>query len=124
MPKCILLVDDNPAIRTSLHRFFERQTEFEVCGEASDGEEAISKSLELRPDLIIMDLSMPGMNGLAAGRKLKALLPSVPMILYTMYANPASEAIALEAGFSAVVSKTDGLNSLVNIVQSLLEPVG
>jgi DNA-binding NarL/FixJ family response regulator len=67
---------------------------------------------------------MPRMNGLDAACELKRLMPPVPMILYTMHTQATSEIMALDAGFSAVVSKTDRLDALVDKVQSLLEPVG
>jgi DNA-binding NarL/FixJ family response regulator len=124
MPKCILLVDDVPAIRSSLRKFFESETEFEVCGEASDGLEAIDKALELHPDLIILDLSMPRMGGIDAARELKRKLPSVPLILFTMHAGATDPAAAAEAGFEAVISKTEDLAILAEKVQNLLEPVG
>src|ERR1700692_4378898 len=85
MSKCILIVDDNLPIRKSIRRFLESETDFEVCGEAVDGLDAIEKARELNPDLIILDLSMPRMNGAAAASVLKRTMPHVPIILFTMY---------------------------------------
>jgi DNA-binding NarL/FixJ family response regulator len=124
MRKCILLVDDNRAIRRALRRFFERHTGFGVCGEAGDGQEAIDKALEVHPDLIILDLSMPRMGGLEAARELRRRIPMVPLILLTLHAAATNPAETAAAGVDAVVSKTEGLDVLVEKVHSLLEPVG
>ena len=78
MAKTILIVDDNAYIRLALCGLFKRESDFEVCGEAENGKEAIAEALELRPDLIVLDLSMPVMNGLDAARELKRLMPTVP----------------------------------------------
>src|ERR1700720_1422717 len=84
MPKCILIVDDSYAIRSATRHFLETQTEFAVCGEATDGIDAIEKTRHLTPDLIILDLAMPRMNGLEAARKLRAMSVKAPIILFTM----------------------------------------
>lgn len=105
VPKTILIVDDHPLIRDATRRFFERQN-FEVCGEAVDGIDAVEKASQLKPDLIIMDFVMPRMNGLQAARKLRTLEIHVPIILLTMY----TEAVHGMPSFSvvnAVVAKTD-----------------
>ncbi len=75
MPKGILLVDDSPAIRNVVRRQINSEPDIRVCGEAADGVEAIEKASALSPDLIVMDLSMPRMNGLAASREIKQKLP-------------------------------------------------
>ena len=123
LPKCILLVDDNPAIRMALRRFLEDHTEYEVCGEANDGLEAIEKAAELQPDLIVLDLSMPRMDGLKAARELRQRMPRMHLILFTMHAAATSQNEVEAAGFDAVISKTEGLQTLIDKVQTLLEPV-
>lgn len=75
MPKLVLVVDDNAYIRQSLCQLFGSQADFELCGEAVNGQEAIEKAQELHPDVIVMDLSMPVMNGIDATRALKELMP-------------------------------------------------
>ena len=70
MAKTVLIVDDNAYIRRALCELFTREAEFKVCGEAANGRQALSKVLELHPDLIVMDLSMPEMNGLETAREL------------------------------------------------------
>jgi DNA-binding NarL/FixJ family response regulator len=123
MPKCILIVDDNALFRKSLRSFFESQTDFEVCGEAVDGLDAIEKARELNPDLIVLDLSMPRMNGLAAAPKLRALLPEVPIVLFTMHKGAIDPSAAAAAGITTVVGKAEDVMLLVEAVQKLLEPV-
>ena len=75
MPKCILIADDSKTIRTLIRAFIENRAGFEVCGEAVDGADAIEKAKELKPDLIILDLAMPRMNGAAAASVLKRRMP-------------------------------------------------
>jgi CheY-like chemotaxis protein len=81
-PKRILIVDDHAPLRMALRHLIDSVLEFEVCGEAENGREGIERAGELQPDLIVLDLSMPVMNGFEAARELKALLPSVPTALH------------------------------------------
>jgi DNA-binding NarL/FixJ family response regulator len=123
MPECILIVDDDPNIRKHTRTFLERETPYSVCGEAVDGLDAIEKARELHPDLIIMDMSMPRMNGLQAARTLRRMLSDVPIILFTLHAGAISFSEVQAAGVSSVVSKADGLDGLLKQVELLLEPV-
>jgi DNA-binding NarL/FixJ family response regulator len=120
MPESILIVDDEPAIRKSTRRFLESETQYEICGEAVDGVDAIEKARDLRPDLIILDMSMPRMNGLQAARVLRKEMGNVPIILFTMHVSAVSSA-EVQACVSSVVCKTDGLVRLVKQVDALLE---
>jgi len=79
MSKCILIAEDSETIRTLIRAFIENRAGFEVCGEAVDGVDAIEKAKELKPDLIILDLAMPRMNG-AAATVLKRMMPDIPII--------------------------------------------
>jgi DNA-binding NarL/FixJ family response regulator len=119
MRKSVLLVDDNAFIRHALRQSFTSQADFEVCGEAENGLEAIDKAQELHPDLIIMDLSMPVMNGLDAARALKKLMPTMPVILFSQYCDVFSANEARSAGVTAFVSKSDHLSVLVDQVRRL-----
>jgi DNA-binding NarL/FixJ family response regulator len=100
----------------------EQQNGWEVSGEAANGREAIEKAQELRPDLIVLDLAMPVMNGLEAARALKRLLPRVPVLMFTNFDAAPLKREALAAGIRAVVSKSGSLQSLVSAIQGLLEP--
>ena len=93
---------------------------WEVCGEAENGREAVEKARELNPDLIILDLSMPIMNGLTAAPVLRRMMPAVPIILFTLHENNAVEREALSVGVSAVVSKSASMKTLVHQAEDLL----
>jgi len=82
--KRILIVDDSDSLLNVLHRSLE-SCGFTVCGEALNGLEAIGKAAELQPDLVILDLSMPGLNGVEVASTLQRLLPKVPIVLFTLY---------------------------------------
>lgn len=123
MRKSILLVDDSPNIRTVIRMHLESQAGLEVCGEASDGIEAVEKAQALSPDLIVMDFSMPRMNALEAARTLKQKMPHVPIILFTAHERAVPVYDAIEAGISAVVFKFQAHN-LVPRVLDLLERSG
>lgn len=122
MPKGILLVDDSLIIRTSVRTYLESQPGLEVCGEASNGVEALARASELSPDLIIMDLSMPRMDGLEAARQLKHQMPAVPIILFTQHQGVLRGCDADRAGISAVIAKSSGPELLIAQILRLLEP--
>jgi DNA-binding NarL/FixJ family response regulator len=122
MSKRILIVDDGEPVRDVLRAFFEARTSYEVCGEAANGVEAIEKAKELHPDLILLDLAMPMMNGAEAASVLHGLMPRVPIVLYTMYDESFGRSLAAAVGVTAVVSKPDGVGKLVDCVKNLLEP--
>jgi len=122
MPKRILLVDDNPIVRRQLRFYLETATGFEVSGEAINGRDAIEKAQELSPDLIILDFTMPVMNGLEAAKTLRAMMPEVPLILFTVHRSANLDSNASVAGINAVISKVEGVTALVDRVRSLLEP--
>ncbi len=119
MTKSILIVDDSQAIRRATRDFIETTTEFAVCGEAVDGIDALDKARALHPDLIILNLAMPRMNGLQAARALR-ITSRVPIILFTLYASEISSADIIPAGINAVVSKVADLALLAKQVQTLL----
>ena len=120
MLKCILIVDDNAVIRRTLRTIFEQEG-WKVCGEAGNGREAIDKAHELHPDLIILDLSMPVMNGLEAAPQLRKILPHVPILVFSVYANTLPEQEAEAAGITAVISKADNTRTLVRMARDLLQ---
>ena len=120
MPKSILIVDDSATVRTVIRAFLEGQTNFTVCGEAADGVDAIEKAKALKPDLIVLDLAMPGMNGVEAAAILKAMMPNVPIVLFTMYSEVLGQSLTSAVGVNLVLSKPDGMGKLVESVQSLL----
>jgi NarL family two-component system response regulator LiaR len=118
--KSILIVDDSPVIRRTLRTVFEFQPGWTVCGEAEDGYEGIEKAKVLRPDLIVIDLAMPRLNGISAGRMLKKLVPATPIVMFTAFTNPCFRKAAFAVGLDAFVGKSEGATSLVKSIQRLL----
>jgi DNA-binding NarL/FixJ family response regulator len=119
--KRILVADDSDTSRTALTKYLASQQDLKVCGEAVDGEDAIEKAWELKPDLILLDVAMPRTNGIVAASVLKDLLPGVRIILFTMYAEAIARAFPRTGlAADAVLSKGDGMRKLDECVRSLL----
>jgi DNA-binding NarL/FixJ family response regulator len=121
MVRSVLIVDDNPVVRRALCELFTREGDFDVCGEAENGREAVEIARELHPDLIVTDLSMPVMNGLEEARLLKQLMPTVPVIIYTAHSDPFVEKEARSAGAYAVISKSEAVNTLIATARTLFD---
>jgi DNA-binding NarL/FixJ family response regulator len=119
MQKRILIVDDSDSTRGLVREFLQSRPEFEVCGEAVDGLDGIEKGRELNPDLIVLDYSLPRINGLQVAVILHVIVPNTPIILFTFYKDVIPLRKAREAGISAIVSKTDRLTALADEVQRL-----
>jgi two-component system, chemotaxis family, chemotaxis protein CheY len=120
LAKSVLIVDDNRFIRQALCELFERESDFEVCGEAENGKEAIEEAQKLRPDVIVLDLSMPVMNGFDAARVLKRLMPTVLLIMYSAFGDKVAEYQARLIGISDVVSKSENASVLIRKTRNLL----
>lgn len=120
MAKTVLIVDDNPIVRRSLCDLFTEQAEFQICGEAENGLQAIEKAQQRKPDLIVLDLVMPGMNGLDAARVINGMLPEVPMILFTLHSDGLVQEQARSAGIATVISKGERGRFLIDEARSLL----
>jgi len=119
MAKQVLLVDDNQQMLQALRMLFESEPDFEVAGEAQHGQEAIDKAEVLRPHLIILDFSMPVMNGLEAAPILRKKLPTVILILFSNYAGSVIDGPARVAGINAVVPKHQADTHLMPTIYSL-----
>ena len=117
----ILIVDDYPSIRAAIRARFSACAGLVVCGEAVDGLDAIEKARALKPDLILLDISMPGIGGVEAASVLKGLLPGVRIIAFTMYAKILGDSLAARMGIDAVFSKPEGINQLVDCVRTILQ---
>jgi len=122
--KTILLVDDSDFERFTIRAAVEGLTNFRVCGEASNGAEAVKKAAELKPDLVVMDLAMPLMNGLEAATVLKNARPEVPIVMLTLYAHEVPESKSSAYGIDSVLSKVNGLAPLLACLKKLLGPAG
>jgi len=113
MPHTVLIVDDSALIRRSVRACIELQTDWEVCGEAENGEIAIAKVKEMSPDVVILDFQMPIMNGLDAARAIVRIAPNTSMLMLTMHACQQLENQARAIGFKAVLSKSDNIAGLL-----------
>jgi DNA-binding NarL/FixJ family response regulator len=116
MHKRILLVDDSDSTRGLVREFLESRPDFEVCGAAVDGLEGIEKGLELNPDLIVRDYSLPGIKGLQVAVYLRQVAPNTPIILFTVFKDAIPFRTAQAAGVASVVSKSDQLTILLDEV--------
>ena len=114
----ILIVDDCGTTRDAVRAIISAQ-HWSVCGEAADGWSGIKKFNELKPDLVVLDLKMPDINGIEAARWMSQADPTVPIILFTVFDSPALEAAAREAGICAVVSKNEAL-ALIKTIESAI----
>jgi two-component system nitrate/nitrite response regulator NarL len=117
--KRVLLVDDSAEIRRAVRPLFDAHPRFEVVGEAEHGREAVEKAPKLRPDLIVLDLSMPVMNGLEAAPLLIKHLPKVWLILFTSHYLPEVEQLSRAAGIHAVVPKHKAATHLIPQAEAL-----
>ena len=116
MARRILVADDSPIIRKMLCQMFEAEEDYDICAEARDGAEAIALAIKHKPELIILDMSMPVMNGIQAAKELKDLMPGVPIILFTLFA----DAINPDHVFvDRIVSKHEA-SSLMDHIRQLL----
>jgi DNA-binding NarL/FixJ family response regulator len=120
MTRTVLIADDNAFVRQALCELFEREGDFEVCGEAEDGRQAIAAATCLHPDLVVLDISMPIMNGFDAARVLRTLLPTLAIILYSAGVDKALELQARSIGVSEVVSKGAPVSVLIGKARDLL----
>ena len=116
----ILIVDDNPSIRHLLRVFVETQTDFKICGEARHGVEAIQRAKELNPDLVLLDLLMPMLNGAEAAAVIRNALPHVKIVLFSMHADDVPKAVAAKIGVHLTLSKIDGIQKLPEHLKRLL----
>lgn len=105
----VLIVDDNALLRGMLRTCIEKDPEWKVCGEAENGKEGVKKVEELKPDVVILDLQMPVMNGLEAAKQIHAQAPQMPMLMFTIHNSPQLVKEAYAAGIREVISKTERL---------------
>jgi DNA-binding NarL/FixJ family response regulator len=110
MAQKILIVDDNSMIRSSLRSWIEGNADWQVCGEAENGQIAVEKVEAMRPDIVILDLQMPVMNGLEAARQISHVAPNTAMVMFTMHPSAELLKMAQAVGVREVVSKTDQLS--------------
>jgi DNA-binding NarL/FixJ family response regulator len=116
-----LIVDDSELVRKSLRTVLQANPDWEICGEAPDGETGVQLFKELHPNIVILDFQMPGINGIEAARRMSEFAPAVPIVLFTQHASTDLERHAKEAGIRSVVSKTNAF-PMVGMIEALLGP--
>ena len=118
-PVRILVADDHDVVRMGIRLLLESQPGWVVCGEARTGREAVAKALELRPDLIVLDVSMPELNGVEVTKQIRRSMPT-SILIVTMYDSERMARAAIEAGASGYLSKADAGQVLIEAVHALL----
>ncbi|HEY6769613.1 MAG TPA: response regulator transcription factor [Candidatus Sulfotelmatobacter sp.] len=116
----ILIADDRELMRSALKAIFALRSHWQVCGEATDGAEAVAMASQLQPDLIILDFKMPLGDGIRTASQILMAMPSIPIVMYTLYKTEELESAAKSVGIRAVVGKEDGVRSLLSAVDAEL----
>jgi CheY-like chemotaxis protein len=116
----IIVADDHESVRKGVCVILGTRGDIEVCGEASNGQEAIDKALELRPDLIILDVTMPVVSGIDAAEVIRRTMPQVPILFLSMHQGRQIIAAAKRIGVKGYVRKSDAAATLLNAVDALL----
>jgi two-component system response regulator NreC len=117
---CVLLVDDHTVIRAGIRLLLERQREWHVVGEAADGREALKAMEELNPDVVVMDLAMPNLNGMEATRQLLSTHPKTSVVVLSMHSDEGYVLRALKAGARGYVLKDSTETDLIDAVKAVL----
>jgi DNA-binding NarL/FixJ family response regulator len=115
----ILLADDHDVMRQGIRLLIERQPGWEVCGLASTGREAVAQASELKPDVVIMDMTMPELNGLDAAIEIKRRVPESEVLMFTAHEDEDLVREAFEAGIKSVVFKSEAYDFLVEAIKAL-----
>jgi DNA-binding NarL/FixJ family response regulator len=113
----IMLADDHEIVRHGLRALLQAQPTWTVCGEAEDGREAVSKALELKPDLVVLDIGMPNLNGLEATRQIRAALPATKVLILSLYESEQMVREVFEAGAAGYLLKSDASRHLAKAAE-------
>ena len=116
----ILIADDKLQVRRVLRRLIEGHQDWDVCAEAEDGIQAVHRAERFRPDVIVLDLAMPELNGFEAAARISKSLPEVPILMFTLYLSPEVEKEAAKVGVRRVISKSTGYQ----LVPAIEEAIG
>ena len=117
----ILVADDREAIRRQVRLILASRPNLEVCAEAADGTEAVEKTRELNPDLVVLDITMPKMNGLEAAREIKSFAPEIPILILTVHKSKQLMEEAAKIGVRGYVTKADASQNLLTAVDAVLQ---
>jgi len=115
----ILIVDDSDFARTGLKVLLAGRNDCEVCGEANDGKQAVMKAIDLNPDMIILDYSMPGMDGLHVAQEIYKALPSALILICTLFPSRELEREAMKYGVRHVISKAEMSKALMAVIEDV-----
>ncbi len=118
--KRILIADDHEIVRSGLRAIIESDTNWVIAGEAADGEQTVALTLETKPDVAIVDYSMPVMNGLEVSRRIRALRPRTEVLILTMHESEEILTEALLAGVRGLLFKSDAKKHLISAIEELL----
>ena len=122
LPIRILVADDHQATRSAIASLIRNSgQDWEICGEAEDGQAAVEKAAQLKPDVLIIDLMMPQRDGISAGRAIREQVPSVSVLLYTLWVSEFLQAEARDAGLHAVVQKSNASSLLSAIREAVAQ---
>jgi DNA-binding NarL/FixJ family response regulator len=119
-PTRILIADDHELVRKGFCSLLKSRDDFEIVGEASNGAEAVDKALQLQPDLIVLDVTMPILDGISAAKKIHKSLPGVPILILSMHEGREVVRAARSAGAQAFITKSDLGSNLLQAVDAVL----
>ena len=118
----VLIVDDRPSVRRGLRMQLMLEPDIEVTGEAASGEQVLALVQQLQPDVVLMDVKMPGMDGITATRVMRANTPLSAVVILSLYDNARLKAEAQTAGAAAFVSKHEGIDALLTAIREASRP--
>jgi DNA-binding NarL/FixJ family response regulator len=116
----ILIVDDHEIFRRGLRSLLETHPDWDVCGEATDGQEAVQKSKDLQPDVVVLDITMPGLNGLDATGVIRKEVPKAKVVILSQHQAGLMKQVALTAGAGAYVTKSEVSRELLAAIEGLI----